>query len=213
MKILHIVPSAFEYFGEIRERAFDLIEGLSELGFDNYVFTLQYGTVTKRFQKEVAAKTGGGLGFEKIHGPQEIDEKMEQADIIHLHAPFLGLGRKLLIFKTKHPEKKIIVSLYRNLPYTDLFTIIIWMYNNWYLKKLVNLADYVCAEDEQILKSFGGSNMLKDLNKFISLTNFINFINETNPSLAEEAQGLTLSGPQLQSCLAYGEIYRMLSGD
>ena len=212
MKILHFVPSAFEYFDEIREGAFKLIDGLDELGFNNYVFTLQYSAVSKRLEKEVKKESKGKLGFEKIHNLEEVEAKMAEADVIHLHAPFLGMGKKLLEFKKKFPQKKFVVTVYEDLPYTDFFTIIIWLYNSWYLKRILNVCDFVCADDEQKFREARGFSILKDGKKFVSINNFINFINENNPSLAEKFGGMT-KNPYFQKALAYGELYRLLHGE
>ncbi len=213
MKILHIVPSAFEYFGDIRKQAFSLIEGLDDLGFENYVFTLQYDIVGKRLQKEIGETTGGRMKFEKIQNQDDVEKKLAEADVIHLHAPFMGMGKKLKIFKENNPQKKFIVTVYQNLPYLDFFTIIIWLYNSWYLRKLFNLADFVCAENDKIFRSIGGFSMLRDEKKFVPINEFINFIKENNPSLAERLSGPEKFGPQTENALAYGELYRLLGGE
>lgn len=213
LKILHFVPSAFEYFDNIRKEAFTLIDSLGELGFENYVFTLQYSTVSKRLEKEIKEKTKDKMGFEKIHTMEEVEDKINEADIVHLHAPFLGMGKKLLEYKKKYPQKKFIVTVYRNLPYVDFFTIIIWLYNSWYLKRILNICDFVCASDEQVFKEARGFSMLKDEKKFVSIINLINFINDNNPSLAEKFGEVKIKTPQFQNALAYGELYRLLNGE
>ena len=213
IKILHFIPSAFEYFEDIRKEAFALIDALNELGFENFAFTLQYEAVNKRVKKEVSGKTRGRMNFEKIYNEKELEAKLDEADIIHLHAPFLGMGKKLVLYKQKYPRKKFVITLYRDLPYVDLFTIIIWLYNGWYLRKLMGVADFVCAKDESIFKKAGGFSMLKDDKKFMSITDLVNFINNNNPALAEEYSGLDIKGPQLHNALAYGELYRILHGE
>ncbi|HRY36383.1 MAG TPA: hypothetical protein P5230_00670 [Candidatus Magasanikbacteria bacterium] len=213
MKILHIIPSAFEYFGDIRKQAFALVENLGDLGFENYVFTLQYGVVGKRLETEIDQITKGKINFEKIQNQEDVDEKLAEADIIHLHVPFMGMGKKLAVYKEKNPQKKIVITVYQNLPYVDFFTIIIWLYNSWYLRKLFNLADFVCAENERVFKDCGGFSLLRDEKKFVPINDFINFIKENNPSLAGQFRGPEKNGPEIENALAYGELYRLLNGE
>ncbi len=213
MKILHIVPAAFEYFEDIRERAFDLVDDLNQLGFDSEIVTLQYSAVSKRLEKKVAQETKKRIGFEKIYSGEELSEKIAKADVVHLHAPFLGMGKKLLKYKREHPQKKFLITLHRNLPYVDFFTIIIWLYNGFYLKRLMNVADFVVAENEQVFRAGGGFSYLKDLRKFVPMDNFSGFILENNQSLTEKIDALKLNKQNLYMAVAYGELYRLLSGE
>lgn len=213
IKILHIVPAAFDYFEEIRKEAFLLVDGLSELGFENYVFTLQYEAVNKRLEKKVQGETKGKMGFEKMYNITEIKQKMDEADIVHLHTPFLGMGKKILEYKKNNPQKKFVVTVHRGLQYVDFFTIIIWLYNNWYLSKIFKIADFVCATDEDVFEKQGGFSKLQDKKKFVPINNFINFINENNPALTEKLGELKINNSQTHSALAYGELYRILHGE
>jgi len=213
MKILHIVPTAFEYFESIRKEAFDLVDSLGQLGFEVDIITLQYGAVSKRFENKIAQETKERIGFEKMYSGDELFEKMEKADIIHLHTPFLGMGGKLLKYKREHPQKKFVITLYQNLPYIDFFTIIIWLYNNYYLRRLMNVADFVVAENEKVFRSGRGFAYLKDLNKFVSMENFNAFLLESNPHLTENINNLNINKQNLYTTVAYGELYRLLSGE
>ena len=47
MRVIHIIPSAFEYFDDIRSQAFRLLDGLNKLGVETEAFTLQYGSTNK----------------------------------------------------------------------------------------------------------------------------------------------------------------------
>lgn len=213
IKVLHIVPSAFDYFEKIRKEAFLLVDSLDELGFDNYVFTLQYEAVNKRLEKKVQRETKGKMGFEKIYNIAEIKDKMDEADIIHLHVPFLGMGKKILEYKKKNPQKKFIVTLHPGLPYVDFFTIIIWLYNSWYLGKMFAIADFVAVENEDIFKKAGGFAKLKDEKKLVLINNFINFIKENNPVIEGKLDELKKNDLPTYSALAYGELYRILRGE
>ncbi len=213
IKVLHIVPSAFDYFEKIRKEAFLLVDSLDELGFDNYVFTLQYEAVNKRLEKKVQRETKGKMGFEKIYNIAEIKDKMDEADIIHLHAPFLGMGKKILEYKKNNPQKKFIVTLHPGLPYVDFFTIIIWLYNSWYLGKMFAIADFVAVENEDIFKKAGGFAKLKDEKKLVLINNFINFIKKNNPVIEGKLDELKKNDLPTYSALAYGELYRILRGE
>jgi len=213
MKILHIVPTAFEYFEKIRSEAFGLVDDLNNLGFACEIITLQYSAVSKRLKSRVAEESEERIGFEKNYGDKELADKLDKADIIHLHAPFLGMGKKLLKYKREHKEKKFLITMHANLPYSDLFTIIIWLYNGFYLKRLMNEADFVVAENEQIFRAGGGFSYLHDLQKFVPMNNFTDFILENNPGLTEKIDNLKLNKPDLYAAVAYGELYRLLSGE
>lgn len=213
IKVLHIVPSAFDYFEKIRKEAFLLVDSLNELGFDNYVFTLQYQAVNKRLEKKVQGETRGKMGFEKIYNIGEVKDKMDEADIIHLHVPFLGMGKKILEYKKNNPQKKFIVTVHSGLPYIDFFTIIIWLYNGWYLSKIFAIADFVAVENEEIFKKSGGFSKLKDEKKLVLINNFINFIKDNNPTLTEKFDELKKNDSSTYSALAYGELYRLLRGE
>lgn len=213
MQILHIVPAAFEYFEDIRKEAFDLVDSLNSLGYDCEIITLQYSAVSKRLEKQVAQETKQRMQFEKIYNDTELKEQMDKAEIIHLHVPFLGMGKKLLKYKQDNPQKKFIITFHQNLPYTDFFTIIIWLYNSFYLRRLVNLADFVVAENEQIFRQGGGFSYLKDLKKFVSLDNFIDFIIKNDPNLTERLNSFKLDKSNIHTAVAYGELYRLLSGE
>lgn len=213
MKVLHIVPSAFNYFDEVRKSVFELVGNLEEFGLDNYVFTLQYSTVNKRLEKEVEVQSKNKMSFEKIYNKEGFEEKLDWADIIHLHTPFLGMGKNILAYKKKHPQKKLLVTVHKNLQYIDFFTIIIWLYNRWYLNKIIEKADFVCAEDETIFEKTTGKKLRKDDKKFISLNYLINFINKDSPLLTEKLKDLKIKGPQSQEAVAYAELYRILNGE
>lgn len=213
MKILHIIPSAFSYFEVIRKNSFILVDGLNDMGFENYIFTLQYSAVNKRMEKEVKEQTKNKMNFEKIYSENEFEEKMDWADIIHLHAPFLGMGKKILNYKEKNPQKKLVITVNKNLQYVDFFTIIIWLYNKWYLNKLIQKADFVCATDETVMEKTVGNRIKKDDKKFVPLNDLFDFINKNNPLLSTELKNIKIKGEQLQNAVAYGELYRILNGE
>ncbi len=213
MRILHIVPAAFEYFEVIRKEAFDLADSLNALGFESELITLQYSPVSRRFEKKVAEETKKRVNFERNYSEDEILEKFNQHDIIHLHIPFLGMGKKILKFKKNNPQKKFVITLYENLPYVDFFTIIIWLYNSYYVKRLINLADFVVAGSEQIFRRSGGFSYLKDEKKFVPLDSFVEFILENNFDLTKKINNLKLNKSNIHTAVAYGELYRLLGGE
>ncbi|EKD42976.1 MAG: hypothetical protein ACD_72C00515G0006, partial [uncultured bacterium] len=47
MRVLHIIPSAFDYFDDIRSEAFKMIDAEIEMGIDAEAMTLEYGAPTK----------------------------------------------------------------------------------------------------------------------------------------------------------------------
>lgn len=143
MKILHIVPSAFDYFSDIRERAFTIVEGLDALGWQNETITLQYGAPTRaeQFQLQQAAPSRAYGGESSAAEMETVD--FENCDLLHAHAPFIGAAGKILKWKKEHSNKPLVVSYYRDINLTDIFSFFFRVYNLFYLPKIFKIADAV----------------------------------------------------------------------
>lgn len=143
MKILHIIPSAFDYFSDIRERAFVIVEGLDNLGWKNEVITLQYGAPTRaeQFQLQQAAPSRKYQGENNLEEVEKVD--FENCDLLHAHVPFLGAAGKILKWKNKHLQKPLVVSYYRDINLTDVFAFFFRLYNLFYLPKIFKVAEAV----------------------------------------------------------------------
>ena len=47
MRVVHIVSTAFNYFDDIRNAVFKIVDGLQEKGVSQEIFTLQYSEPEK----------------------------------------------------------------------------------------------------------------------------------------------------------------------
>lgn len=146
MRVVMIIPAVFGYFTIIRDNAFRLAEQLKEEGVEVVPFTLQIGKPNRRTQ--AAVRDGGNSGrqtfsFEATVSFDSLREALAEADLVHLHAPFLGFGKELLKFKQHFLTVPLVISWYGELVRTDLFSWYIQAYNRWYLARLGPLADGV----------------------------------------------------------------------
>ena len=143
MRVIHVIPSAFEYFDDIRSRAFKLLDGLHKLGVENEAFTLQYGSTNKAEKasiKEASPSVHNYIGNFDINSA--IDN-FSDFDIVHLHCPFFGAAGKILHWKKFHPNVPLVVTYYRDVRIDDLMSLFIRFYNMFYLPKFFKLADSV----------------------------------------------------------------------
>jgi len=144
MKVLHIIPSAFNYFDDIRVEAFRLLENLQHLGVEGDAFTLQYGSSgsAKQFQKGVH-EIAPSRSFVGTAREEELIRAFADYDLIHLHCPFFGAAGSIGRWKRAHPEIPLIATYHRPVLAADLFGRCIRWYNYYYLPKIFLLADLV----------------------------------------------------------------------
>lgn len=166
MKVLHIIPGAFNYFDDIKAEAFSLVDNLSRMGVDCETAVLTYGTWTKREESTVKA-IASTLEFDSMSTIEKTLEQATQFDLIHFHAPFLGEAKLFLKWKKDFPGQPLVVTYYRQVEMPTLFSIFIRFYNNYYLPKLFACADCVTSADSNVFKKAGGWYFLKDKSKFL----------------------------------------------
>ncbi|MEK7131772.1 MAG: glycosyltransferase [Patescibacteria group bacterium] len=143
MRVIHIIPSAFEYFDDIRLQAFKLLDGLHKLGVETEAFTLQYGSTNK---VEKASIKEASPSVHNYLGNFDIDSAIANFadfDIVHLHCPFFGAAGKILRWKKLNPGIPLVVTYYRPVRIQDLMSLFIRFYNAYYLPKIFKLADAV----------------------------------------------------------------------
>jgi len=170
VKIFNIIPSFYDYFSDISEIAFELVDGINSLGVESAPVTLQYGPPSKSEIRAIqeAAPTikpvyMGETKFEKV-----IDEFADY-DIVHLHCPFFGAASKLLKWKENNPDRPFIVTYYRDVVFTDMFSLVPRWYNNFYLPKIFKAAVLVtCFSEDDFYRSLG-AKFLEEKIKLIEL--------------------------------------------
>ncbi len=149
MRVIHIIPSAFEYFDDIRSQAFKLLDGLHKLGVENEAFTLQYGSPSQ------AEKTSVREASPSVHdmvGTFDISSAIKDFadfDIVHLHCPFFGAAGKILRWKKLNSSIPLVITYYRDVRIVDLMSLFISFYNKYYLPKLFRLSDAVDRFDKE----------------------------------------------------------------
>lgn len=163
MRVIHIIPTAFDYFDDIKKYAFKLVEEMNEYtNFEAETFTLQYSGITQADRTAVRhfAPHQNYVGSQTIN---EAVEYLNTFDVVHLHAPFLGAGRMLWQWRQNNLDKVLVVSEYRSVPIIDLISVGIRWYNKYYLKRLKSLADIVLDGEnvknlstEEILAVYNG---------------------------------------------------------
>ncbi|OGH88482.1 MAG: hypothetical protein A3J93_04430 [Candidatus Magasanikbacteria bacterium RIFOXYC2_FULL_42_28] len=176
MKLTHIIPSAFEYFDDIRDRAFSWVEALNNLGVEVDVFTLQYGGKPPITVREEVATVAPSRNYEKTASVQAMTKIMatkitrKEPEIIHLHTPFLGGGGEIFKFIKSRPNAHLVVTHHRPVKFVDLISVYIYFYNRYYLPEFFTLADAIlliepkAATREQTTK-FGSKVYMLGLDK------------------------------------------------
>lgn len=162
MRVIHVIPSAFEYFNDIRSQAFKLLDGLHKLGVETEAFTLQYGSTNKAEKasvKEASPSVHSYLGNFDINSAIH---NFSDFDIVHLHCPFFGAAGKILKWKKNNPNIPLVITFYRDVRVVDLMSLFIRFYNMYYLPKFFHLADAVSRfnAEEGSLESIADDTLL-----------------------------------------------------
>jgi len=177
MKVMHIIPSAFNYFNDIRESAFGIINKLDAAGADCEAVTLGYSAPSRGMRAEVKKVSGGELHFEKTEEIGDLMNLMSDFDAVHLHCPFFGAAGNIISWKLSHKKKPFIITYYRKILVDDFFSFFIDLYNSYYLPRLFPLADFLtCVNSDVLPKKWkrgrwqGKFNNLLDKSGFMPLT-------------------------------------------
>ena len=164
MKVVHVIPAAFDYFDDIRAEAFSLMDNLETLGVTAEAFTVEFGRKTpsaiERGVDTLLPSTS--RTFEGLVKTANALEAFASADIIHAHCPLLGMAGKIVHWKRAHSKQPLLVTYHRPVATPDFFSLLIVGYNEYYVPQLFALADAVAAPSldkvpRRILKKSGGS--------------------------------------------------------
>lgn len=163
MKIVHLIPSAFNYFDDIRSQAFEMVEILDQLGVSQDVFTLQYNSPSRQ-ERSGIKKIISDRNYTGIRSLDTIFSSLKRTDILHLHCPFLGGGGYILKWKLTQPSSLLVITFYRQVIITDLLSWFIKYYNKYYLSKIFKLATAV---------TYISKSDVYDVNKYLKGTNIM----------------------------------------
>lgn len=152
MRVIHFVPSAFEYFEDIRSNVFHIVEELDKEEVNSEIITLQYGAPTQT-SKQAAAEQEVKRSYKGTMPTPELLESLSRFDIIHFHVPLLGFLGKFIKWKKLHPEARVVVSYYRPVRYDDLISWFVKWYNQHYLVQLNASAEAIIHFSNRGFKS------------------------------------------------------------
>ena len=141
MRVIHIIPSAFDYFDDIRSQAFRLLEELHKLGVESEAFTLQYGSTGKSLKAVVKKVSPSVHDYVGNFDMDSAIASFSDFDIVHLHCPFFGAAGKILRWKKLNPGIPLVITYYRKVRILDLMSLIISFYSAYYLPKIFKLAN------------------------------------------------------------------------
>lgn len=161
MRVIHIIPSAFDYFNDVRASAMKLVESEREVGADSEAYTLQYGSVTSKQKGEMFVKAPS-IGFISMNSSTALVDDLKNYDIVHLHTPFLGMAGNILKWKKNNFATPLVVTYWRDVRIYDAMSAFIAVYNRIYLPRFFRLADALIFNDKNSQnKSVAGIRMTK----------------------------------------------------
>ncbi|MDD2757761.1 MAG: hypothetical protein PHD72_00085 [Patescibacteria group bacterium] len=209
MRVIHIIPSAFDYFDDIRRHAFSILEKQIESGVEAEAFTLQYGSVT-RGQKSAAKLDAPASRFIGLFGLNELVDSLSNFDVVHLHCPFLGAAKKIIDWRKKNPDRPLVITYHRDLDFSDLFSLFIIGYNYFYLPRLFAVATAVAGSSAEEFAQTKGRRYLKQPEKFTDISaSAVDIEKEAGIHLTDTPDKLKLLSTDAEA-LAYIKLYKNL---
>ena len=142
MRVFHIIPSAFEYFGDIYDQAFTMVDKLNEAGVEANALSIQFGT-TKQSDIEHTSKIAPARKYVGSFSVATGLEEMVNYDIVHLHFPTFGASGRIVSCLKKFKEIPLVITYYHPARLSDLFSAAIILSNWWYKPKFFKRAQVV----------------------------------------------------------------------
>ena len=142
MRVVHIIPSTFEYFDDIRSRAFGILNYQHEHGIEVEAITLQYDNPSRSVRREARESAPSVHSYQGHITISDAFSQLDEFDLVHLHTPFFGAGRRMLRW-AKSRQKPFVITYYRPVIFSDVFSAFVKIYNQYYLPKLFKTADSV----------------------------------------------------------------------
>ncbi len=208
MRVLHIIPSAFEYFDDIRNNAMAVVNKQKELGIEVEAFTLQYGAVSSK-QKTSLKQVVPGVKFVGLFKSDAVISSFDDFDIIHLHLPALGLIPKIIKWKEIGNKQPLVVTYWREMMLSDLFSYFVRWYNYRNDKKIYDIADAIICFDILSFNKTRFARRLTDRSKIINLEEEKQRIISKNIHLTNTGNNIKLTKEDMEA-LACVSIYDIL---
>ena len=150
MKVLHIIPSAFNYFDDIRADAFSLVSNLAKFGVEVEALTIQFAAPGKAEKEEVSI-VAPARHYQGESRMKAVEAMVPGFDLIHAHCPLFGAAGRLLAWKRRWPQIPLLVTAHRPVATPDFFSLLVVAYNWLYLPRLFGAASAIVCPD---LKKF-----------------------------------------------------------
>jgi len=211
MKIIHIIPSAFEYFNSIRTLAFEVVEEQTKIGASVDAITLQYETTGKRLTNEIK-KTSYSRKFLGTVPAGKAIKNLDNYDVVHLHTPFLGGANDIIKWAKNKKDTLFVITYYYDFRDEDFIGKIIKWYNNFYLPKIFDLSDQVFVFG---VEEFAKTKMFKKVSDFSKILPILPDKFEKKDEvfhLTLDGEEVILNHQELYSFIAYNylEVYKFL---
>ena len=188
MRVVHIIPATFNYFDNIKEFAFSILEKQNSFGIEADAVTLQYSKHDIKKDRAIL-KEKKDIALQKLlAGEIKIDypkynykgsntlsvafEKLSDYDLVHLHAPWFGAGEDILKWRRLNPEQPFIVSYYYDFKISDILGIMIKIYGYYYLPKILNLANVITCFDLDKFAKMSAFPMVKRKEMILPLVDY-----------------------------------------
>jgi len=160
MRVLHIIPSAFDYFDGIRFESFKILEMENKFGIDTDAITLEYGSSPK----SSVSSTTKSFPRQKFLGRDTIDRNVkewDQYDVVNLHCPFFGGAKKILDWAGSN-DKNLVLTYHCDFVSSDIIGWFIKIYNYFYLPKLAKKSKLISLFSSRYYDSKIGIKIFKN---------------------------------------------------
>ncbi|MSU75496.1 MAG: hypothetical protein EXS55_03220 [Candidatus Magasanikbacteria bacterium] len=207
MKVIHIIPSVFNYFDDIRASAFALVDTLHSAGVEADAFTLQYGSEVAGPSVQTTVKQAApGRSYKGQLNINNAIETFSNYDIAHLHAPFFGAAGKILAWKQAHPEIPLVVTCHRRIITPDFLSLFLKLYSLYYLPKIFAVADIIIVPSLAKFQAYFGGSFRRYGDKLLEIDDATTFLGQ---DFSVDSEGEELMGPErlaLKYLMVYNEL-------
>lgn len=157
MKIAHIVSTFPPYYGGMGNVAFQMVSRLAARGHTVQVMTPLYARdesdPTVREMKEFALRLKPAIAFGNSAYLPGIKQRLEDADLVHLHYPFFGTANLVRKWKLKHPERPLVITYHMDNRAKGWKGLFFDYYAQYWLPKILGAADVLIGSSFDFIAS------------------------------------------------------------
>lgn len=163
MNIAHIVSTFPPYYGGMGNVAFQMVSRLAERGHRVQVLTPLYARdesdPTVQEMKEFALRLKPAIAFGNSAYLPSIKQRLEDADLVHLHYPFFGTANLVRKWKLKHPERPLIITYHMDNRAKGWKGLFFDYYAKYWLPKILGSADVLMGSSFDFIASSDARDM------------------------------------------------------